>query len=316
LHQTASILLNRLLARGKFRHVQLLLKLAELGSLQRTADAIGMTQPTVTHALAHLEELLEVQLFERHARGVRPTPVCLDLLPVARQMFLGIAESAEVVMARRSQGAAVVRILASASAINGLLLHALPEFFRARPALQVQMREAESDDLLLAVARGEVDLVVCRRPAAIPEGLSFTALAEDRLVAVCDAGHRLARRRRLSWDDVQRETWLLSPAGSVAREVFDALAERFPSGARTYPLVTRVLTMSLQLLREERLLGLLPYSFVRHLVDTGQLAVLPLAGISALEPLGVLAPAGEMREATAAFFSFLLAWPSSPRELA
>ena len=38
---TASNVLNRLLARGKFRHVQILLHLAELGSIQRTASAVG-----------------------------------------------------------------------------------------------------------------------------------------------------------------------------------------------------------------------------------------------------------------------------------
>ena len=71
----ATVLLNRLLARGKFRHIQVLLRLAELGSVQRTADAIGLTQSSVTQTLAYLESLLEVRLFERHARGVTPTQV-------------------------------------------------------------------------------------------------------------------------------------------------------------------------------------------------------------------------------------------------
>ena len=69
---TATQLLNRLLARGKFRHVQVLLMIAELGSVQRTADRIGMTQSSVTKTLASLESLLDTQLFLRHARGVLP----------------------------------------------------------------------------------------------------------------------------------------------------------------------------------------------------------------------------------------------------
>lgn len=87
----ATAFLNRLLARGKFRHVQVILVLAELGSVQRTADAIGMTQSSVSQTLAYLEQLLEVRLFERHARGVRPTLACADLLPVARQLMMGVA---------------------------------------------------------------------------------------------------------------------------------------------------------------------------------------------------------------------------------
>jgi DNA-binding transcriptional LysR family regulator len=305
LKPNASVLLNRLLARGKFRHVQILLKLAELGSVQRTADAIGMTQPTVTQALAGLEELLGLQLFERHARGVRPTPACLDLLPAARQMFLGIAETAEMALAGQSQASGVVRLLASASAINGLLLRALPAFLRQRPQVQVQLREAENDDLLLAITRGEVDLVVCRKPPVLPTGWAFHPLADDRLAVVCSAGHRLARRKRLAWTDVQGETWLLSPAGSIARSTFDALADRFEVPARTYPVVTRVLAVSVALLHEEGLLALLPFSFVQPLVQAGLLAELALPDVPGMEALGVLSPQGTLREAPEMLFQFL-----------
>lgn len=296
--------MNRLLARGKFRHVQLLLKLAELGSVQRTADAIGMTQPSATQALAGLEELLGVQLFERHARGVRPTAACLDVLPAARQMLLGIAETAEMVMARQGSGKGVVRLLASASAINGVLLQALPRFLRANPQTQVQLREAENDDLLLAITRGEVDLVVCRRIGVVPEGWSFDLLEGDRLCVVCHAQHRLARRKRLAWADVEGETWLLSPAGSIARAAFDALSAGFAGGVRAYPLVTRVMPVAWTLLRTEKLLGLLPYSFVRPMVEEGELCVLPLPAVG-IEPVGLLAPQAGMREAPAALHAFL-----------
>ncbi len=82
---TATVLLNRLLARGKFRHVQVLLRLAELGSVQRTANAIGLTQSSVTQTLSYLERLLELQLFERHARAAcdPPRPVASCCRPCA-----------------------------------------------------------------------------------------------------------------------------------------------------------------------------------------------------------------------------------------
>ena len=59
MHPSATVLLNRLLIRGKFRHIQVLLKLAELGSIQRTAESLGITQSAVTQTLAYLEEMLE-----------------------------------------------------------------------------------------------------------------------------------------------------------------------------------------------------------------------------------------------------------------
>ena len=92
---SAHALLNRLLARGKLRQLQVLLQLAELGSVQRTAPVVGMTQSGVSQTLASLEALLDIPLFIRHARGVLPTPACLELLPTVRQLMLGVAQGAE-----------------------------------------------------------------------------------------------------------------------------------------------------------------------------------------------------------------------------
>jgi hypothetical protein len=51
MHPSATALLNRLLVRGKLRHIQVLLKLAELGSIQRTAESIGTTRSAVTQLI-------------------------------------------------------------------------------------------------------------------------------------------------------------------------------------------------------------------------------------------------------------------------
>lgn len=311
----ATALFNRLLARGKFRHVQVLLQLAELGSVQRTADAIGMTQSAVTQTLAYLERLLDVRLFERHARGVRPTPACTDLLPVARQLMLGMADVAGAVDARRRQGLGFVRVLASVSAIHGVLVDALPAFAQAQPAVRVQLAEAEGEDQLLAIARGEVDLVVCRRPGAMPQGWEFHALCDDRFAVVCRADHPLlADPGRLpaggepagdAWAALAAHPWLLLPAGVAARGHFDALCERFGRTPPIYPVSTRSLPLMGWLLRHQPLLALLPLNLARPWLATGELRELPLSAVAAIEPIGLLQPQSGMGEAAMALSGFL-----------
>lgn len=288
----ATVLLNRLLARGKFRHVQVLLRVAELGSVQRAADVIGLTQSTVTQTLAYLEAMLDVRLFHRHARGVTPTAACVDLLPVARQVMKGVAESADVLVARQRLGGGTVRLLASIAAINSLLLAALPGFHARHRAVQVQLREAEGEDQLLAVLRGEVDLAACRRPVAVPGGWVFEPLLEDRFVVLCAPQHALARRRRApDWKALARETWLLAPAETAARTCFDDLAARhFGAAPTTHPLVSRVLALMVATLEREPVLALLPLSVVQPMVDAGRVAVVQLPEPLPLEPLGILRP--------------------------
>ncbi len=290
MNHAASVLFNRLLARGKFRHVQILLKVAELGSLQRASGSMGMTQSSVTQALAYLERLLDVQLFERHARGVRPTAACDDLLPVARRLLIGVAEGADVIAARRQRIGGAIRLVASVGAMNGLLLDVLPRFAQRHPDVTVQLSEAEGDDQLLSIARGEADLVACRRPPVIPEGWHFMPVREDRFAVLAGADHPLARKRSVSWAQLVDETWLLAPVGSAARERFDELTADLPRPMRTYPVVTRSPVLLWWLLQREQLLSFLPLNFVRPLIDTGAVRELKLRPLHMLEPLGLLCP--------------------------
>lgn len=307
MNPSASALLNRLLARGKFRHVQVLMHLAELGSVQRTADAIGMTQSSVTQMLANLEGLVGVRLFERHARGVRPTPACADLLPVARQLMAGVANSAEVIAAQQRQGQSQVRLIGSAAAIHGLLATELPRFCDRHPEIQVQLREAEGEDQLLAIARGEVDLVACRQPGVIPEGWAFQPVRGDAFVIVARPAHGLARRRVLRQEDLLGATWLTVPAGLAARTRFDELFADAPAAPRCYPVVCQSNVMIVQLLQRRELLALLPRNLMRTHLESGELIELRLALNIRLDPIGILRPRQGERAAGRALADFLQA---------
>lgn len=305
--ETATVLLNRLLARGKFRHLQVLLRLAELGSVQRTADAIGVTQSSVTQTLAYLEQLLGTTLFHRHARGVRPTADCSALLPIARQLLVALGDVVDAVAARRREGAGSVRLVSSAAATNGLLLGRLPAFTRRHPAIEVHLREAEGEDQLLAVARGAADLVACRQPPDLPEGWSFQPAIDDRFVVACAPGHPLRRRRRLRFDDLRDQTWIAAPAGTATRERLDAASAHWPRPPMLHPVVTRLLAPLQALLAAGDGVALLPFSFVRHLVDGGVLATIDIAEPMPMEPIGLLQPRQELRPAAATLAAFLLA---------
>ena len=278
------------MARARFRHVQVLVSLAELGSVRRTADAIGMTQPGVTQILGDLETLLGAQLFQRHARGVRPTPACSEFLPMAHQMLLAMSTAADAMAALNDQGKGVVRMVGSTAGINGLLVRALPDFNDHMPDIQVQLSNAENDNLLHATARGEFDVACCRQPAVLPEGWAFEALMEDRFVIACAANHPLARRRSLNWPDLAHQVWLPTPASSAAREQFDRLCEHFDAPPRICQVVTRVPSMTWALLRHQPLLTVAPWGVVRQLVDAGELAVLRMKEPLPLAALGIMLP--------------------------
>lgn len=305
--ESVSSISNRLFAQGRFRHIQVLLKLAELGNIKRTGEAIGMTQSAVTQTLAYIEKMAGAPLFTRHARGISPTQVGTDLLPVVRHLMQGIEDGAELLHARQSANLGSVRLMASASGISGLLLPLLPTFHELNPRIQVQLREGESDDLLLAMSRKDVDLVVCRRPSNAPSGWVFTAVQSDKLAVIAGPRHRLSGQGPVDWADLAQERWVLPPVNSLARTRLDELAGAHGIELKAYPLITRSVAMLQMLMVREGLIALLPLSVVRHAVALGELAEIQLGDAHLISPIGVMCPVEGMGVAAtvlADFFKF------------
>lgn len=302
---SASRLFNRLLSRGKLRHWQVLMQLAELGSVQRTAQSIGMTQSAVTQNLAYLEQLLETPLFIRHARGVMPTPACQALLPTVRQLMLGMAQGADVLASVRQEGRLTLRLLASSSGMQGLLVGRMSQFVQTHPDIRIELSEAEGEDLLLAAARLETDLVVCRRPSVIPTGWTFVDLMPDRFVVAAAPGDAWAAQGAWDWDELQGRQWLLSSVHTQARQRFEALCESWPEPPHYFPVVTRALPMSTQLIRAHHLLGFMPDSSLQPLFDQGLLVRLDVRVDLSMLPIGILQPLAGLRESAARMAQFL-----------
>src|SRR3989442_3285478 len=69
------------------RRLEVFAKVAELGSFSRAADALSLTQPTVSEHVRALEDELGVQLLDRLGRGATPTHAGRLLLGYARRML-------------------------------------------------------------------------------------------------------------------------------------------------------------------------------------------------------------------------------------
>jgi DNA-binding transcriptional LysR family regulator len=301
----ASVLLNRLLARTRLRQLHLLVLIADLGSIQRAAAEAGLTQPSATKAVAELERLVGQPLFERHARGVRPTFACRDLLPLLRSMLSALNGCAETLAAAAEGAQGVISVGAITGGITGLLGRALPAFLVRHPQLRVELVEDSRHVLLSRFAERTLDLVLVREPSALASGARFVPLLADRIVAVAAPGHPLLRRRELRPDQLLDHTWVMPPLDAAMHGVFERLFEpcgRLP--ART-PLITRSLPMTLEFLRAQPALVLTPYSFVQTFVEAGLLQVLKLRCDDTLPPIGMLMPEAPSKRGVMLLSEFL-----------
>jgi DNA-binding transcriptional LysR family regulator len=304
----ASTLLNRLLARTRLRQLQLLVLTAELGSIQRAVGEVGMSQPAATKAIAEIERLVGTPLFERHARGMRPTFACRDLLPLLRSLLRTLTGCAESLAASAEGVQGLIRIGAVTSSITGLLGEALPAFLMRHPQLRVEVVEDAPHVLQGRFADGTLDLLLVREPTSLVAGCRFLALLQDRAVVVTGPGHPLLRRREVQPEQLLDESWVLPPLDSLAHWAFERLFARCGRTPANAPLTTRSLPLFLVYLRHQRALSIVPASFVQPFVDFGLVQVLRVQSADSLPPIGVLAPEEPGKHSVALLRDFLVRW--------
>jgi len=293
------------MVQARLRHVEALVRISELGSVKRAAQALGMTQPSASHLLADLEKLLDATLFHRHARGMAPTPIALALLPYARRILESVHACAEVTSAMTTKADSVVRVAAITSAVSGVLAHVLPPFSRQHPSIWLNVLETDVREIGELIAQDGIDLALCREPAIVPEGWSFTPVLQDRYIIAAGPGHPLARRRAIALDRLMQETWIVVPAPSTPRQAFDRLIAHTGASPEVKPVGTRSQTIVSAFLQQERLVTVLPKSMVQHALDRRQLVQLDAALPLPCEPLGILLPSVGAGAAATAFTRFL-----------
>lgn len=210
-------------SRLRLRHLQILVSLAQTQNISHSAEQLHMTQPALSKWLKDLEADIGLSLFERHARGLRPTAHG----QVLREFALGIGNqldrARDEMAALRSGGSGRVVVGASGAAIGGVVPQAVSALLRAMPNANVQVREAPMDRLFQQLAQGEVDVAVGRAALKYhhPE-IHAEVLYEERLHFAVRPEHPLARRRSLSWSQLQSQRWVVWTSDIPARELLES----------------------------------------------------------------------------------------------
>lgn len=286
---SANTLLNRFVVKAKFRHLQVLVKLAEVGSMRRTATAVNMTQPAISQLVAELERLLETDLFFRHAKGVEPTQATKELLPVAYRILGALEDGAENIANRLNQQGGVVQVSASPAAIGGMIQGKLDGFAKKHPSIQVHINQMNDSDPLSGIVEQSMDMVCTREPLVVPKGWKFERCVEDMLVVVCSAKHDLANAADSKVSDLGEEKWLLNRVGSIARQRFEEISERnnWPADCRCQ-MIMHIPDLTKEMLLTGNYLAILPKSVARPWLGRGEIVELVTEVNAPLKPLGYL----------------------------
>jgi DNA-binding transcriptional LysR family regulator len=202
------------------RRLEIFAKVADLGSFSRAAEALFLTQPTVSEHVRALEDELGVQLLDRLGRGAAPTRVGQLLLGYARRILALAAEARQAV--DQFQGRMSGELIVGGSSIPGeYVLPGLVAQFRAKyPDVSISLLIGSSRDVAGWVDDGRVEVgMVGARPSG--RALESRELMADELVVVVGTDHRWMGRPTAALEDLKTEPMIVREPGSGSREALE-----------------------------------------------------------------------------------------------
>jgi LysR family transcriptional regulator, pca operon transcriptional activator len=160
------------------------------GSLLRAATVLGISQPALTKTLHEVEDILQLRLFERHSRGVRPTQAGSVFVKAARRVLAELRRVDEDMDELVSPGLGSIVVGGLPVAAAGMLPGVLGRLRELHPGIKVRLHQGRSEELLALLAAGEIDMIVGRlyQPAT-PDGFHREMLWSEPISVLARSGH-------------------------------------------------------------------------------------------------------------------------------
>ncbi|NYE95794.1 DNA-binding transcriptional LysR family regulator [Psychromicrobium silvestre] len=195
-------------------------EIARTENMSQAARNLYVSQPGLSRSLAALEEELGVELFLRRGRGLQLSAAGRTFLQSVQAVEALLVQAKESLAEDAAPGTGLIR-LGYLGSLGWDLLPQLVHSYRQRhPQIRFQLLEGAAGELRDRLESGELDLLLSM-PPLVDHAVQYTKILEQTLVALLPTGHRLARRKRLSLEELLGEEFLALRQGNTLREVFD-----------------------------------------------------------------------------------------------
>jgi LysR family hydrogen peroxide-inducible transcriptional activator len=199
------------------RQLQFLIALRAEGSFVAAAEAVGVTQPTLSAGIKDLETTLGAVLVERGRLGAVLTAAGEAAVERAVRALGEVEELVRAVQTAGEPMSGAFRLGAIPTIAPFLLPRALPLLKRKFPKLRLQMREDLTARLIEALRARTLDAALIALPYEA-HGVSSARIADDEFYFLSPEGHPLAKRNDLSPEHLKSEELLLLEDGHCLRE--------------------------------------------------------------------------------------------------
>ncbi|WP_369637062.1 transcriptional regulator CynR, partial [Nocardia sp. JMUB6875] len=167
----------------ELRHLRYLLAVADHGNFTRAAEALHVSQPTLSQQIRQLERLVGVPLLDRTGRTVRLTDAGAVYADHARRALRELTAADRAVHDVESLTRGTLRLAVTPTFAAYLIGPLIAEFHANHPGITIDLTETAQDAMESALLSDELDLGIAFATPTLP-GLETTTLFEESLSLV------------------------------------------------------------------------------------------------------------------------------------
>ncbi|UCI31780.1 LysR family transcriptional regulator [Mesorhizobium sp. B4-1-4] len=197
----------------ELRHLRAFIAVATEGNFRRASERLHIAQPALSRTIRDLEQLLEVQLFERTTRSVTLTAAGRAFLPEVSDLLEHV--TAAIRVARRVEEGDLGNLSVGFNdfAINDSLPKIIRDFRSRHPGVEIELRSMSSPDMADALRKRRLDIGFLSGEHLLA-GLQYEVLRRERLICLLPSGHALAGSRTIDLTALAAEPFVLGATGS------------------------------------------------------------------------------------------------------
>jgi DNA-binding transcriptional LysR family regulator len=258
-------------------------------SFSGAAGTLGRSQPAISRRIELLESELGAKLFERLRAGAMLTDAGSALLPYAEAMLANAKDGAASVRDVQAGDTGTISFALVGTLANARLTDVLRAFTRRFPKVRLVLQTATSREVGELVRRGDATLGLRYLGDDNPDLMSQT-IAQEALVVVACAGHRLANGRKHEPRALAGERWVAFPSRRSRESMVDFLERRLVAAGIENHEIVPIDSLSAQKRLVEAGFGiaLLAESGIEEELRLGTLSAIKVPALKAAIPVSIV----------------------------
>jgi len=265
--------------RLRLRDLFVFFTVVDSGSMAKAAAKLGVSAPSISEAIADLEETLRVRLVDRGPKGVVATPYGTALLTRGRAAFDELRQGVRDIELISDPHAGELRVGCPEPIAAGFLLPVMEHLTKDYPRVRLHVQQVRQPAMeFQELFERKVDLVVSplvKAPESrVSRDITVETLFDDRFALVVGEGSKWARRRKVALADLVNEPWVMPPLDTL--DAYFSTAAFTAAGAPNFIITTYSFRVRINLVSSGRFITALPRSVLQVVGRQHSLKEIPI----------------------------------------